>query len=87
LLSETKTTKTTNKTNKMKLGIIVATIVGIIVITFIIAALLAFPVMWLWNGCLVGTVDGIHPITSFWQAFGIMLLCSFLFKSTGSSKS
>lgn len=71
----------------MKLGIILTTIVGIIAIAFVIAALFAFPVMWLWNGCLVGTVDGIHPIASFWQAFGIMLLCAFLFKSSGSSKS
>ena len=69
----------------MKLGIILAAVVGIVALAIIIAALFAFPVMWLWNGCLVGTVDGIHPITSFWQAFGIMVLFSLLFKSTGGS--
>lgn len=68
----------------MKLGIIVTAITGIIAVAFIIAALFAFPVMWIWNGCLVGTIDGIHPITSFWHAFGIMVLCSLLFKSTSS---
>ncbi len=71
----------------MKLGIISAAIIGIIAIAFVFALLFALPVMWLWNGCLVGTIDGIHPITSFWQAFGIMLLCSLLFKSSSSSKS
>jgi len=68
----------------MKLGIILAAVVGIVALAIIIAALFAFPVMWLWNGCLVGTVDGIHPITSFWQAFGIMVLFSLLFKSSTS---
>ena len=68
----------------MKLGIILTAIVGIIVLAIGVAALFAFPVMWLWNGCLVGTVAGISPITSFWQAFGIMVLCSLLFKSTSS---
>ncbi len=68
----------------MKLGIIAA-VIGLIGLTFVLALVLALPVMWLWNGCLVGTVDGIHPITSFWQAFGIMLLCSLLFKSSSSS--
>jgi len=68
----------------MKLGIIIAAVVGLIALSLILAALFAYPVMWLWNGCLVGTVDGIHPITSFWQSFGIMLLCSILFKSSSS---
>ena len=71
----------------MKLGIILTAIIGIIVLAIAIGALFAFPVMWLWNGCIVGTVDGIHPITSFWQAFGIMVLFSLLFKSTGSKSS
>jgi hypothetical protein len=42
---------------------------------------LSLPVMLLWNGCLVGALDGIHSVT--WlQAWGISLLCSFLFKTT-----
>jgi hypothetical protein len=62
-------------------------VVGIIAIAFVFAILLAFPVMWLWNGCLVGLIAGINPITSFWQAFGLMLLCSLLFKSSNFKKS
>jgi hypothetical protein len=71
----------------MKLGIILSAIIGIIILAIAIGALFAFPVMWLWNGCLVGTVDGIHPITSFWQAFGIMVLFSLLFKSSSGKSS
>lgn len=57
---------------------------NIIIAIIVFAILMAFPVMWLWNACLVGLVAGINPITSFWQAFGIMLLCSLLFKSSSS---
>jgi hypothetical protein len=50
------------------------------------AILFAWPVQLLWNGCLVGAVDGVHPIT-FWQALGLNFLFSILFKtSTTSSK-
>lgn len=69
----------------MKLGIILSAIVGIILVAIGIGILFAFPVMWLWNGCLVGLVTGINQITSFWQAFGIMVLFSLLFKSSGIS--
>ena len=68
----------------MKLGIILTAIIGIIVLAIVIGALFAFPVMWLWNGCLVGTVAGISPITSVWHAWGLLILTSFLFKSTSS---
>ena len=70
-----------------KISIILLAVLGIFGIALVFAVILAFPVMWLWNGCLVGLVVGINPITSFWQAFGLMLLCSLLFKSSSSSKS
>lgn len=57
------------------------------VLILVIGALMAFPVMWLWNGCLVGTIAGISPITSFWHAWGILILCGFLFKSSSKSSS
>ena len=44
------------------------------------AMILAFPTMWLWNGVLVDAVDGINQIT-FFQALGLNLLFSILFKS------
>lgn len=52
----------------------------------IIGIIIAFPVMLLWNGCLVDAVTGIHEIT--WlQAWGLVVLFSILFKShAGSTK-
>jgi len=49
-----------------------------------VAILLAFPVMWLWNSCLVGTVEGIHEIT-FWKALGLIVLFQVLFTRSNST--
>ena len=39
----------------------------------------------LWNGCLVDAVSGLKEVT--WlQAWGITILCGFLFKTTVNSK-
>lgn len=51
----------------------------------VLGILMAWPVQLLWNGCLVEAVDGLNPIT-FWQALGINVLCSILFKNSSSSK-
>ena len=53
-------------------------IVGIIVV---FGLLFSFPVMLLWNGCLVPAVDGIKEI-NWLQAWGLMVLFGILFKST-----
>ena len=37
-------------------------ILSVIGVIIIVAVLLAWPVQVLWNGCLVGAVDGVHPI-------------------------
>ncbi len=58
---------------------------GVIFIAIITAVLMAFPTMWLWNGCLIPAVDGVHEI-GFWQALGLNVLFSILFKSTGKTK-
>lgn len=55
-------------------------VLGFLVLAFIISLLTAWPIMLLWNACLVPAVTFAKEI-DFWQAFGIMLLCSFLFKS------
>ena len=69
----------------MKIGLILSVIVGFLTscvgLFVLLSFLFAWPVMALWNGCLVGAVDGVHQIT--WlQAWGLSILCSFLFKST-----
>ncbi len=41
--------------------------------------LLSWPVFMLWNGCLFGAIAGVAKVT--WlQAWGISILCSFLFR-------
>jgi hypothetical protein len=71
---------------------ILATILGGIILAIGIVVLLgllfSWPVLLLWNGCLVGTVAGISPLTSIWHAWGILILCGLLFRSSSvSSKS
>ena len=59
---------------------------GFVGLVAIIGFLMAYPVMLLWNGCLVGAVSGISDIT--WlQAWGLLVLFGILFKSHSSSSS
>ena len=60
--------------------VILLLILGVIVL----GILLALPVQWLWNNTLVGAVDGVNPI-GFWQAYGLFILSSLLFKSSYTS--
>jgi hypothetical protein len=49
------------------------------------ALLLSWPVMELWNQCLVPAVDGTHQI-GWLQAWGLQFLFNLLFKATISTK-
>ena len=67
----------------MLLGALIA-MLGMIFAAFgvmlIFSFLMSWPVYMLWNGCLVGAVAGVSTVT--WlQAWGLTILCSFLFKS------
>ncbi len=57
-------------------------IVGIVVI---LGLLFSYPVMLLWNGCLVPAVDGVKEI-GLLQAWGLMILFGILFKTTVTKK-
>ncbi len=59
-------------------------IAGIALIV-IFGLLLSLPVMLLWNIALVPAIPGLAEI-GWLQAWGILILCSFLFKPTVSSK-
>jgi hypothetical protein len=50
-----------------------------LVLGFALSAVLALPIMWLWNG-VVPAIFGLKLIT-FRQALGLSLLCNLLFKS------
>lgn len=66
-----------------KLFTMLAGIVFAALVFIVIGLLFSLPVWLLWNGCLVGAVAGVMEIT--WlQAWGISILCSFLFKSNVS---
>jgi hypothetical protein len=62
-------------------GAVVIAIAGLLLLSF----LLSWPVYMLWNGCLVGAVAGVSEV-SWLQAWGITILCGFLFKTTVTSK-
>ena len=63
------------------LGAITAGIATLLFLSFV----LSWPVMMLWNGCLVGAVDGVKEI-GWLQAWGIQFLFALLFKSTSTKK-
>jgi hypothetical protein len=56
----------------------IAAVVGLICI---VAVILGYPVMLLWNWCLVGAIDGVNQI-GFFQAIGLNILASILFKTS-----
>lgn len=61
-----------------------AVFIGLLFLVFI-SFLLSWPVYMLWNGCLVGAVNGVNEVT--WlQAWGLNLLSGMLFKPSTSSK-
>ena len=65
---------------------IFAVVLGGLGMLLALSFLLSWPVWMLWNGCLVGAINGVNEIT--WlQAWGISVLSAFLFKPTSSSNS
>ena len=68
-----------------KIVVIVGAVVLGIASVLALSFLLSWPVYMLWNGCLVGVVAGVSEVT--WlQAWGLTVLCGFLFKSNVSTK-
>jgi hypothetical protein len=61
-----------------------AMVVGIATLLFI-SFLLSWPVMTLWNECLMPAVTGIKEI-GWMQAWGIGALCGILFKTSVTKK-
>ena len=59
--------------------------IGLLAAALFLSFLLAWPVMELWNGCLVPAVDGVKDI-GWMQAWGIQFLFGILFKTTFSNK-
>lgn len=62
-------------------GGIVVLVAGILFLSF----LMSWPVMMLWNGCLVGALDGVREI-GWLQAWGLQFLVNLMFKVNLSKK-
>lgn len=60
---------------------VIVTFIAALAVVVVLSLLMAYPIMWLWNWALVPAVDGINLI-SFWQAYGLNILFTILFKST-----
>lgn len=61
-------------------------LVGGIGIIVFISFVLSWPVMFLWNNCLIDAVTGVKEIT-WMQGWGLSILCGILFKPSSLSKS
>jgi hypothetical protein len=57
--------------------------VGFVALVIGLSALMALPFMWLWNG-LMPDIFGLKSL-SFMQAWGLLILSSFLFKNSSIS--
>jgi hypothetical protein len=74
------------KERKMKtLGQIVALVTAGFALIVVFGLLLSLPVMLLWNAALVPAIPGLLEI-GWLQAWGILILCGFLFKPINASK-
>lgn len=59
-------------------------IIGSFATILFVSFVLSWPVMALWNGCLVDAVSGLKEIT--WlQGWGISILCGILFNKTSKN--
>ena len=65
----------------MEITKIAASFLGLVAVMIIISLVLSYPIMLLWNACLVPAIPAIHEV-QWMQMFGIMTLVSVLFKST-----
>ena len=65
----------------MNISIAIGDIILAIILGVSLGLLLSLPVMWLWNNALVGAIDGVKEI-GWLQAWGIHILCGFLFKTS-----
>ena len=64
---------------------VLGTFTGIVAAILIASFLLSWPVMALWNGCLVGAVEGVKEI-GWLQAWGLQFMLNLMFKTKTSTK-
>ena len=72
---------TNNKNYEYGCLIFLATLVVLLLFGFIYSAI----IMWIWNAVVVALFG--LPFISYWQAFGLYILCNILFKNTTNVRS
>jgi hypothetical protein len=75
--------QSTLATKDIKMVTVLGKIFGAVIFFVLFSFLLSWPVMMLWNGCLVDAVEGVREI-SWLQAWGINFLCGLLFNKASS---
>jgi len=63
---------------------IVVLFFGVVALALGVSFLFSYPLMLLWNGCLVGAIAGVAEV-GWLQMWGISFLFSMLFKQQGVS--
>lgn len=63
------------------LAIAILVVLFLVALAFGIDCLIVWWAMVLWNGCLVAAVPALVEV-SYWQMWGVYLLCGFLFRRT-----
>lgn len=62
-----------------------AAVLFVLGVAIFVSFLLAWPVMLLWNGCLVDAIEGVKEVT--WlQAWGLNLLAGIMFRTSADFK-
>jgi hypothetical protein len=69
----------------MSLQKFIGVFLTILLIGVLLSFILSWPIMILWNSCLVPAVQGINEI-DWMQAWGLSLLAGFLFRSHVGTK-
>jgi hypothetical protein len=64
----------------MKMNNEIGSILSAILLIVLLAAILGFPLMWLWNWLMPGIFN--LPEITFWQALGLNALSAILIKPT-----
>ena len=78
---------TKEKENKMEtVAMAFVLVITCVLIVLVGGLMFSYPVMLLWNYCLIAAIPGIKAI-GWMQAWGIMILCGLLFKSSSSTSS
>lgn len=73
--------KNNNKSYEYSCLMFLATLFVLLLFGFIYSAI----IMWIWNAVIVALFG--LPFISYWQAFGLYILCNILFKNTTNVRS